>query len=62
MLQRLPIGLTQVKTGNTSENLLSEICKSCIIFIKEKNYERSIQQYNEFNKFIKYNGYYVYEF
>ena len=25
MLQRLPIGLAQVKTGNTSENLLNEI-------------------------------------
>ena len=27
MLQRLPIALTQVKTGNTSENLLNEIRK-----------------------------------
>ena len=25
MLQRLPIALVQVKTGNTSENLLNEI-------------------------------------
>ena len=25
MLQRLPIALLQVKTGNTSENLLNEI-------------------------------------
>ena len=25
MLQRLPIGLAQVKTSNTSENLLNEI-------------------------------------
>ena len=25
MLQRLPIALAQVKTGNTSENLLNEI-------------------------------------
>ena len=25
MLQRLPIGLAQVKAGNTSENLLNEI-------------------------------------
>ena len=25
MVQRLPIALVQVKTGNTSENLLSEI-------------------------------------
>ena len=27
MLQRLPIALGQVKTGNTSENLLNEIKK-----------------------------------
>ena len=27
MLQRLPISLAQVKTGNTSENLLNEIRK-----------------------------------
>ena len=27
MLQRLPIALTQVKAGNTSENLLNEIRK-----------------------------------
>ena len=25
MLQRLPVALTQVKAGNTSENLLNEI-------------------------------------
>ena len=25
MLQRLPIALAQVKTGNTSENLLNEV-------------------------------------
>ena len=34
MLQRLPIGLTQVKTGNTSENFLNEIQQ--IIYSKEK--------------------------
>ena len=28
MLQRLPIALSQVKTGNTSENLLNEIIYS----------------------------------
>ena len=26
MLQRLPVALAQVKAGNTSENLLNEIC------------------------------------
>ena len=34
MLQRLPIGLAQVKTGNTSENFLNEIQQ--IIYSKEK--------------------------
>ena len=28
MLQRLPISLAQVKAGNTSENLLNEICRT----------------------------------
>ena len=27
MLQRLPIALAQVKAGNTSENILNEICQ-----------------------------------
>ena len=27
MLQRLPVALTQVQVGNTSENLLNEICQ-----------------------------------
>ena len=27
MLQRLPMPLAQVKTGNTSEKLLNEICQ-----------------------------------
>ena len=27
LLQRLPIALAQVKAGNTSENLLNEICE-----------------------------------
>ena len=27
MLKRLPIGLAQVQEGNTSENLLNEICQ-----------------------------------
>ena len=57
MLQRLPIALAQVKAGNTSENLLDEIRKNHIFFVS-----RSIQQYNEFNKVIKQNGHYIYEF
>ena len=27
MLQKLPIALAQVKAGNSSENLLNEICQ-----------------------------------
>ena len=45
MLQRLPIGLAQVKAGNTSENLPNQIRQ---IWIKQKK-----QQYNEFNKVKK---------
>ena len=64
MLQRLPIVLAQVQAGNTAENLLNEICQIiCPLYReKERNYEKSLQQYNEFNKVIKQNGYYIYEF
>ena len=27
MLQRLPIALAKIKAGNTSENLLNEVCQ-----------------------------------
>ena len=33
MLQRLPIALAQVKTGNTSENLMNEI-RQIIYFLR----------------------------
>ena len=37
--------------------------KNYIFFISRKiNYYKSIQQYNEFNKLIKQNEYYIYEF
>ena len=36
--------------------------KSCILWIKQKKLLKSIQKYNEFNKVIKENGYYIYEF
>ena len=36
MLQRLPIALTQVKAGNTSENLLNEIKQIIILCIDQK--------------------------
>ena len=47
MLQRLPIALPQEKADNTSENLLNEIQQTT---------------YNEFNKSIIQNGYFIYEF
>ena len=64
MLQRLQIVLAQVQAGNTAGNLLNEICQIiCTLYRgKERNYEKSLEQYNEFNKVIKQNGYYIYEF
>ena len=38
MLQRLPIALAQVKAGNISENLLSEIRKTTYSLFWGKNY------------------------
>ena len=62
MLQRLPIALAQVKAGNTSENLLNEIRQIMYFLYREKKITKSIQRYNELNKVIKQNGYYIYEF
>ena len=36
MLQRLPIGLAQVKAGNSSENLLNEIRQIIYSLYREK--------------------------
>ena len=36
MLQRLPIVLTQVKAGDTSENLLNEICQVIYAYTEQK--------------------------
>ena len=49
MLQRLPIALAKVKSGNTSEKLLNEI-------------RQITYSLNEFNKVIKRNEYYIYEY
>ena len=63
MLQRLPIALAQVKAGNTSENLLNESRQIIYSLDREREIsKKSIQQYNEFNKVIKQNWYYIYEF
>ena len=58
MLQILPIALAQVKACNLSEKVLNGI----FIVSRKRNYQKSIQQYNKFNKVIKHNGYYIYEF
>ena len=61
MLQILPIACAQVKAGNTSENLPNEI-RQIIYSLLKKKLLKSIKQYNELNKVIKQNGYYIYEF
>ena len=58
MLQNSPIVLAQVKAGSISENLLNEIRKIIYSLYRAKE----LKIYNEFNKFIKQNGYYIYEF
>ena len=57
IFQRLLIVLAHVKTGSTSENLLNEIRE-----IIEKIAKKTYNNINEFNKVIKQNGYYIYEF
>ena len=42
MLQRLPIALLQVKTGNTSENLLNEIRQIIYSLYREKEITKKI--------------------
>ena len=36
MFQRLSISLAKVKAGNTSENVLSEICRVILLCIERK--------------------------
>ena len=36
MLQRLPVALAQIQAGNTSENVLNEICQKVYFCIKQK--------------------------
>ena len=59
----MPIALAQVKAGNTTENLPNEIRQTiCSLYQTKEITKKCIQQYNEFNKVIKQNGYYIYEF
>ena len=63
MLQRLPIASAQVKAGNTSENLLSEIWQIIHSLYRVKEITENIYiKNNEFNKIIIQNEYYIYEF
>ena len=42
MLQRLPIALTQVKVGNTSENLLTEIIQIIYSLYRAKEIAKKV--------------------
>ena len=42
MLQGLPIALAQVKTSNTSENLLNELCKIICSSCKAKEITKKV--------------------
>ena len=62
-LKRLSIVFSQVKAGNISKSLLSKIRKFIYsLYQAKETTKKSIQQYNEFNKVIKQNGYFIYEF
>ena len=52
MLQRLPMALAQVKAGNTSENLLSEIRQIKYSLYKAKEIAKKVY-YNIMNSIIK---------
>ena len=63
MLERSPVALVQVKANDTSGNLLNEIRQiTYSLYWPKEIRKKSIKQYNEFNKVIKQNGYYIYEF
>ena len=51
MLQRLPIALAQVKGGNTSENLLSEIRQIICSLYQAKEITKKV--YNNIRNSIK---------
>ena len=42
ILQRLPIALAQIKVGNTSENLLNEICKIIYSLYRTKEITKKV--------------------
>ena len=64
MLQRLPIALAQVQPGNICENFLNEIRQKIYSLYQAKKITKKVynNQFNEFNKGIVQNGYYIDEF
>ena len=64
MLQRLPIALAQVKSGNNSQNVLNEIRK--IVYSLHQSKEITKKVYNNIIKSIQWsckhkNGYNIFE-
>ena len=51
ILERLLVALAQVKTGNTSENLLNEICQIIYSFYQAKELTKKV--YNNIMNSIK---------
>ena len=49
MFQRLPIALAQVKSGNTSENILNEMCQS----VSNKSFGQLLDISHENSVFLK---------
>ena len=50
MLQRLPIEFAKVKAGNTSEDVLNDICQIIYSLYQAKDIaKKSMLQYNKFN-------------
>ena len=63
MLQRLPVVLVQLKVGNTPGNLLNEIRQIIYSLYRAKEITKKLSNnIIEFNKVIKQNGYFIYEF
>ena len=60
MLQGLSIALVQEKADNISENFLYEIIHS--LYQEKEVTKKVFNEFNEFNKVIKQNGHYIYEF
>ena len=54
--------MEQAKADNTSENFLNEVAHVIYSLFKQKKLIEIVQQYNEFNKIAKQNGYYLYKF